>query len=42
VASRVVFRDALKSGGGTEFVLGTIRFDDDIPDETFSKASLRK
>jgi hypothetical protein len=42
VATRVVFKDALKSSGGTEFVLDTIRFDDDIPDETFSKASLRK
>jgi outer membrane lipoprotein-sorting protein len=42
VATRVVFRDALKSGGGTEFVLKTMRFDVDIPPQLFSKAALRK
>jgi hypothetical protein len=42
VATRVVFRDALKSGDGTEFILNTMRFDIDVPRQLFSKASLRK
>jgi outer membrane lipoprotein-sorting protein len=42
VATRVVFRDALKSGDGTEFILNTIRFDVEIPPQLFSKAALRK
>jgi len=42
VADRVSFKDALKAGSGTEFVLDSIRFNSDIPDHVFSKASLRK
>jgi outer membrane lipoprotein-sorting protein len=42
VATRVVFRDALKSGDGTEFILKAIRFDVEIPPQLFSKAALRK
>jgi outer membrane lipoprotein-sorting protein len=42
VATRVVFRDALKSGDGTEFILKAIQFDVEIPPQLFSKASLRK
>ncbi len=42
IAGRVVFRDMLKGGEGTEFVLQTIDFDMDIPSHVFSKASLRK
>jgi len=42
VADRVSFKDALKAGEGTEFVLDSIRFDVRIPDIIFSKASLRR
>lgn len=42
VATRAVFRDALKVGGGTEFVIEDIRFDAEIPAGLFSKASLRR
>jgi hypothetical protein len=42
IAHHVVFRDILKEGGGTEFVLEEIEFDVDIPPHLFSKASLRK
>ncbi|MFO7649996.1 MAG: outer membrane lipoprotein-sorting protein [bacterium] len=42
MAERASFRDALKSGGGTEFRIDSIRFNVPIPDVIFSKASLRK
>jgi outer membrane lipoprotein-sorting protein len=42
VADRAVFKDALKTGEGTEFALDSIRFNVDIPDYIFSKAALRK
>lgn len=42
LADRAVFRDALKTGGGTEFRVDSIRFDAIIPDIIFSKASLRR
>jgi outer membrane lipoprotein-sorting protein len=42
VADRVTFKDALKAGAGTEFVLDSIRLDAPIPDYIFSKASLKK
>jgi outer membrane lipoprotein-sorting protein len=41
VATRVVFKDALKEGQGTEFVLESIEFNAVIPDHVFTKASLR-
>ena len=41
VPTRVVFKDALKEGQGTEFVLESIEFDAAIPDHVFTKASLR-
>jgi len=37
----VVFKDMLKQGDGTEFRMTDIKFDQDIPDHIFSKASLR-
>jgi hypothetical protein len=37
----MVFKDELKAGKGTEFVLVSIEFDADIPEYVFSKASLR-
>ncbi|MBD3291071.1 outer membrane lipoprotein-sorting protein [candidate division KSB1 bacterium] len=42
IAKRIVFKDALKTGGGTEFVIESINFNADIPDYVFSKASLRR
>jgi outer membrane lipoprotein-sorting protein len=42
VAERAVFRDALKNDGGTEFVVGSMEFDVNIPEHVFSQASLRK
>ena len=37
----MVFKDELKSGKGTEFVLLEVEFNADIPEHIFSKASLR-
>lgn len=39
---KVVFKDMLKEGDGTEFILLEVQFDVDIPDYIFSKASLKK
>lgn len=39
--SKVVYKDMLKDGKGTEFVTTSIKFDQSIPDHIFSKASLR-
>ena len=39
---RMVFKDALSKGKGTELVIDSIEFDADIPDYLFSKASLRQ
>jgi len=42
VAKSVLFKDVLKQGEGTEFILDSIQFDVPIPDYMFSKAALRK
>ena len=42
VPKRIVFKDALKSGEGTEFILDTITFNAEIPDYIFTKAALRR
>ena len=42
VADRVSFKDALKSGEGTEFILDSLRLNVAIPDYIFSKAALKK
>jgi outer membrane lipoprotein-sorting protein len=42
VAAHIVFRDALRDGEGTEFILENLTFDAEIPAHVFSKASLRK
>jgi outer membrane lipoprotein-sorting protein len=39
--TRIVFRDMLRSGGGTSFVIETIAFDQPIDPARFNKASLR-
>ncbi len=38
----IVYKDMLKQGDGTEFVIKSIKFDTEIPDYIFSKASLKK
>lgn len=42
IQDRMVFRDVLKSGGGTEFAIESIEFNARIPDYIFSKAALKK
>lgn len=39
---KLIFKDMLKKGKGTEFIFETIEFDIPIPPHIFSKASLRK
>ena len=39
---KIVFKDMLKKGDGTEFIIDEIEFDKEIPEYIFSKASLRK
>ena len=39
---RMLFQDVLLKGKGTEFIVESINFDEDIPNHIFSKASLRK
>jgi len=38
---KITFKDMLKQGAGTEFIVDEIRFDIDIPEHVLSKASLR-
>lgn len=38
---RMVFKDMLKNGEGTEFIIDEIIFDTDIPEYLFTKAALR-
>ena len=38
---KVVFRDMLKKGDGTEFIIDEIEFNPEIPEHIFTKASLR-
>jgi outer membrane lipoprotein-sorting protein len=39
---KIVFKDMLKEGDGTEFIIAEIQFNVPIPDYIFSKASLKK
>lgn len=39
---RMLFKDALSSGPGTEFIIDSIEFEVDIPEYLFSKAALRR
>lgn len=39
---KIIFKDMLKKGDGTEFIIDSIEFNVDIPEYTFSKAVLRK
>lgn len=38
----IIYKDMLKEGNGTEFKMTSIKFDQDIPDYIFTKASLKK
>ncbi len=38
----VLYKDMLKDGEGTEFIIAEIKFNTEIPDHIFSKASLKK
>lgn len=42
VPRKIIFKDMLKTGEGTEFLLDEVQFNVDIPDYIFSKASLRR
>ncbi len=39
---KIVFKDMLKKGDGTEFIIVDIEFDKTIPEHIFTKASLKK
>ncbi len=39
---RILFKDVLKEGEGTEFIIGDIQFNAEIPEYILSKASLKK
>ena len=38
---KIVFKDMLKKGKGTEFIIDEIEFNKEIPEHIFTKASLR-
>lgn len=38
---KIVYKDMLKSGDGTQFIIESIKLDETIPEETFSKAALK-
>ncbi len=38
----MLFKDVLKKGKGTEFIIDSIKFDQNIPEHLFTKAALRK
>ena len=42
IAKRMVFKDMLKTGEVTEFLIDEVQFNAEIPDYIFSKASLKK
>jgi outer membrane lipoprotein-sorting protein len=39
---KIIYKDMLKDGNGTEFMFTSIQFDQPIPDYIFSKAALKK
>ena len=39
---KIVFKDMLKKGDGTEFIIDEIEFDKEIPEYIFTKAALRR
>jgi len=39
---RMTYKDVLKNGSGTEFIIDSVEFDVEVPEHIFSKASLRR
>lgn len=39
--TKMIYKDMLKTGAGTEFIINEIKFDTAIPESVFSKAALR-
>jgi outer membrane lipoprotein-sorting protein len=39
--TKMIYKDMLKTGGGTEFIINDIKFNTSIPESIFSKAALR-
>jgi outer membrane lipoprotein-sorting protein len=42
IPKKIIFKDMLKTGEGTEFILEDVQFNAAIPDYVFTKASLRR
>jgi outer membrane lipoprotein-sorting protein len=42
VVKSAIFKDVLKTGSGTQFIIDAIEFDASIPEHLFSKAALKK
>jgi len=42
IPKKIVFKDMLKTGEGTEFIVEDVQFNAQIPDHVFTKASLRR
>ena len=42
VPTHIVFKDVLQNGKGTEFIIESVKFDQDIPEHIFTKAVLRR
>lgn len=42
IPKRIIFKDMLRAGEGTEFIIEEIQFNARIPDHIFTKASLRR
>lgn len=40
--TKIVFKDMLKQGDGTEFIMTSIKFNQQIPEHIFTKAALKK
>ena len=38
---RIIYKDVLKDGNGTEFRLTSVKFNQDIPEYIFTKAALK-
>jgi outer membrane lipoprotein-sorting protein len=38
---KMIFKDMLRTGDGTQFIISSIKLDETIPDDIFSKASLK-
>lgn len=38
---KMIFKDMLRSGDGTQFIISSIKLDETVPDDIFSKASLK-